>query len=142
MLLWDVVVVLMVLLRGAGRAWQGLMKEIDGLIARSHYGVIEWLCTYDQTVSADVARKRSAWSCVGGGRAQPPPCTPERCSVWGSAARSPGDPHSAPRSGLCWCPGAPASGEGMERVSSPSSGTGSPKPIAGWALGHPNEVFN
>lgn len=62
MLLWDVVVVLMVLLRGAGRAWQGLMKEIDGLIARSHYGVIEWLCTYDQTVSADVARKRSAWS--------------------------------------------------------------------------------
>lgn len=33
------------------------MKEIDGLIACSHYGVIEWLCTYDQTVDADVARK-------------------------------------------------------------------------------------
>lgn len=43
--------------RCRGRAWQALMKEIDGLIACSHYGVIEWLCTYDQTVDADVARK-------------------------------------------------------------------------------------
>lgn len=49
-----------------GQGWQALMKEIDGLIAWSHYRVIEWLCTYDQTVSADVACKPRAWSRVGG----------------------------------------------------------------------------
>jgi len=47
------------------------MKEIDGLIACSRYGVIEWLCRYDQTVNVDVAGKRSARSRRGGTRAAP-----------------------------------------------------------------------
>lgn len=49
------------------------MKEIDGLIACSHYGVIEWLCTYDPSVNADVAGKGSVCSW---GDTQSPPCTP------------------------------------------------------------------
>lgn len=47
------------------------MKEIDGLIACSHYGVIEWLCTHDPTANADVDGKRSPWGC---GYTQSPPC--------------------------------------------------------------------
>lgn len=41
------------------------MKEIDGLMARSHYRVIEWLCIYDQTVNGQRARQadddRGCW---------------------------------------------------------------------------------
>lgn len=76
-----------------GRAWQALMKEIDGLIACSHYGVIEWLCTYDPTVNADVAGKRNAWSW---GDTQNPPCTPRDAGSMGGAEPMALGPSSIP----------------------------------------------
>lgn len=71
-----------------GQPWQALMKEIDGLIACSHYGVIEWLCTYDPTVSADVAGKRSARSWGD----TEPPLHPEGCGVGGAEPTALGPP--------------------------------------------------
>ena len=77
-----------------GRAWQALMKEIDGLIACSHYGVIEWLCTYDQTINADVARKRSARRSRGGDMCSPP--TPLTDVAWGEQSPWPWGTPSIP----------------------------------------------
>lgn len=79
------------------------MKEIDGLIACSHYGVIEWLCTYDQTVSADVARKQSDWS------------IPDGRGMGGAEPMALGTPILSPVSALCRCPGATSSSEGKQR---------------------------
>lgn len=123
------------------------MKEIDGLIACSHYGVIEWLCTYDQTVNADVARKRSAWS-HGGMWAAPP--SPGRYSTGGGKALGTPD---CPRS-LRWAGvlGPHPAARGWSRSPGSSSGTGSPKPITGRLSSWPglwgtetmffNEAFN
>lgn len=75
------------------------MKEIDGLIACSHYGVIEWLCTYDQTVSADVARKQSDWSIPDGcGTGGAEPWGPPFCPQCPGCVGVPG-PHPAARGG-------------------------------------------
>lgn len=90
------------------------MKEIDGLIAWSHYGVIEWLCTYDQAVDGDVACKRSAWSC-GGDTCNPH--APQRDAAQDGKALALGTPHVSTMSGLCRCPGATSSDDRMEQIS-------------------------
>lgn len=120
------------------------MKEIDGLIACSHYGVIEWLCTYDQTVNADVARKRSAWS-HGGDVGSPP--LPRQIQHGSGKTHGLGDPRLPPISALGRCPGATSSSKGMEQVSRfiqwhwVTKTHHQPAQFLAWALGHRDHVL-